>query len=72
MGRPRFPVSRLKSIPAPDSSLPAFERREKLREGSMKKRAGLIVKGDADEVAEELFQTLLREGWLDHLRKALV
>ena len=68
-GRLRFPVSRFKSVPAPDSSLPAFERREKLREGSMKKRAGVIVKGKADDVAEELFQTLLKNGWLDHMRK---
>jgi electron transfer flavoprotein alpha/beta subunit len=68
-GRLNFPASRLKFIAAPDSSLPAFERREKLREGSMKKRAGLVVKGETDYVAEELFRTLLAQGWLDHLRK---
>lgn len=68
-GRLGFPVSKPRYIAAPDSSLPAFERREKLREGSMKKRAGLVVKGGLDHVAEELFETLLREGWLDHLRK---
>jgi electron transfer flavoprotein beta subunit len=64
-----FPESRLKPVPAPDSSLPAFERREKLREGSMAKREGRIVRGEENSVVEEIFQTLLREGWLDHLRK---
>jgi electron transfer flavoprotein beta subunit len=71
-GRLSFPTSRLKYIAAPDSSLPAFERREKLREGSMRKRAAAIVRGEADDVAEALFQTLRGEGWLDHLRKAQV
>ena len=70
VGRLNFPASRLGPITAPDSSLPALDRREKLREGSMKKRAGVMVKGDADGVADDLFQTLLREGWLDHLCKA--
>ena len=68
-GRLRFPSSRMKPIAAPDSFLPAFERREHLREGSMKRRAGTIVRGEADDVAEELFQALLQGGWLDHLRK---
>jgi electron transfer flavoprotein beta subunit len=69
-GRLGFAASRLRHVPAPDSSLPAFERREKLREGSMKKRAGRVVKGEPDHVAEELFQTLLKNGWLDHLGKS--
>jgi len=68
-GRLNFPASRTIPIAAPDSSLPAFERREKLREGSMRKRAAVIVTGEAGDVAEKLFQTLLGEGWLDHLRK---
>jgi len=59
------PASRLRYIPAPDSSLPAYERRMLLLQGSMKKRQGRIVMGTEDEVAEMLFQTLLDEGWLD-------
>ena len=65
----RFPKARRKFIAAPDSSLPAYERREKLREGSIRRREGRIVKGGEDAVAEELFQALLQGGWLSHLRK---
>ena len=65
----RFPKARPQYIAAPDSSLPAFERREKLREGSMRRREGRVAKGPEDSVVEELFETLLRGGWLDHLRK---
>ncbi len=64
-----FPKARGKFIAAPDSSLPAYERREKLREGSIRRREGRIVKGGEDAVVEELFQALLHGGWLDHLRK---
>jgi len=64
-----FPKARGKFIAAPDSSLPACERREKLREGSIKRREERIVKGGEDVVVEELFQALLQGGWLDHLRK---
>jgi electron transfer flavoprotein beta subunit len=61
----RPPASRLRYIPAPDSSLPAYERRMQLLEGSMKKRQGRIVEGTEDEVVEALFRTLLDEGWLE-------
>lgn len=64
-----FPKARRKFIAAPDSSLPAYERREKLREGTIRRREGKIVKGEEDVVVEELFQALLQGGWLDHLRK---
>jgi len=65
----RFPSCRLKHLPAPDSSLPAYERREMLLQGSMLRREGKIVKGDEDSMVEEIFQTLLKHGWLNHLRK---
>jgi electron transfer flavoprotein alpha/beta subunit len=65
----RLPEPRLQFIQPPDSSLPAFERRRQIGEGTMQKRQGKIVKDKEDKVAEELFQTLLREGWLEHLRK---
>ncbi len=64
----RFPTPRLKTIPAPDSALPAFERIKKLIEGTIKLREGKVVKKDEDSVVEELFQILLKEGWLDHLK----
>ena len=64
------PKPRLKTIPAPDSTLPAFERIKQLIEGTIKPREGKIVKRDEDSIVEELFQILLKEGWLDHLKEA--
>jgi electron transfer flavoprotein beta subunit len=64
-----FPKPRLRSIPAPDSLLPAFERIRQLLEGTLKPREGKIIKDNEDSVVGELFQTLLTEGWLDHLKK---
>jgi electron transfer flavoprotein beta subunit len=66
------PKPRLKTIPASDSTLPAFERIKQLIEGTIKPRAGKIVKRDEDNMVEEFFQMLLTEGWLDHLKKAPV
>jgi electron transfer flavoprotein beta subunit len=66
----RPPKPRLKTIPAPDSALPAFERIKQLIEGAIKPREGKIVRRDDDSIVEELFQMLLKEGWLDHLKKA--
>jgi electron transfer flavoprotein beta subunit len=66
----RLPEPRLQFIQPPDSSLPAFERRQQMGEGSLQKRQGRIVRGDDNTVVEELFQALLHEGCLDHLRKA--
>jgi electron transfer flavoprotein alpha/beta subunit len=51
-----------------DSSLPAFERIQQLLQGSTSRREGRISRGSADELSDEVFRTLLREGWLDHLR----
>jgi hypothetical protein len=59
----------LKAIPAPDSSLPAFERIRKLLEGVLRPREGRLIQKDGEALAEEMFKTLLREGWLDHLWK---
>jgi electron transfer flavoprotein beta subunit len=67
-GTLRLPAPRLQFIQPPDSSLPAFERRHQIGEGFMQKRQGKIVRGKEDKVVEELFQTLLREGCLDHLK----
>ena len=66
----RLPNPRLKTIPAPDSSLPAFERIKQLIEGTIKPRDGKIVKRDEESIVEELFQTLRNEGWLNHLKKS--
>jgi electron transfer flavoprotein beta subunit len=65
----RFPEPRLEFIQAPDSSLPAFDRRLRLGEGSTAARQGRIVRGEMDAVAEELFETLRRQGWLEHLKR---
>jgi electron transfer flavoprotein beta subunit len=68
-GSLRLPAPGLQFIQPPDSSLPAFERRCQIGEGFAQKRQGRIVRGDENMVMEELFQTLLREGWLAHLKK---
>ena len=65
----RFPRPRLQTLPAPDVSLPTFERIKKLLEGTIQRRGGKIIQQDEDRLVEELFQTLLKEGWLDHLHK---
>ena len=65
----QFPVPKLQAMRAPDSSLPAFERRRRLGEGSGTKHQGKIVTGAEDLVVEELFQILLKHGCLDHLRQ---
>jgi electron transfer flavoprotein beta subunit len=62
------PASRLKYVTAPDSALPAYERRRQLLEGSIKKRLGKTVKAEEDQVVEALFRTLLDGGWLSKLR----
>lgn len=64
-----FPTPKLQAIQAPDSSLPAFERRRRVGEGSATKHQGKIIMGAEDLVVEELFQTLLQHGWLEHLRQ---
>ena len=65
----RFPKPRLKYIAPPDSSLPAHLRIKKLIEGKIKSREGKINIGSEDYLVEQLFQVLLKEGWLDHLHK---
>ncbi len=65
----QIPRPRLKFIAAPDSSLPGFERIQRLVEGIITGREGRLVRGAEDSVVEELFQTLLKGGWLNHLRK---
>jgi electron transfer flavoprotein beta subunit len=64
-----FPVPRSMYVAAPDSSLPGFERRERLKAGTMKKREGRIVATEEDILADDLFQTLLSQGWLKPLKE---
>ena len=64
--RPRRP--RLHPIVAPDPTLPAFDRILGLVAGSVKHREGRVVRRPAEEVAQEVFEILRDEGWLDHLR----
>ena len=65
----RFPVPKQQFIEPPDSSLSSFLRRSQLEKGGSEKRMGSIERCDPDSAAKKLFQILLREGWLDHLRK---
>jgi electron transfer flavoprotein beta subunit len=67
-GRLDRPRPGLRRVPAPDSSLPAFERIQQLLQGTTKRRKGRLIRGTGEELAEEVFQALLSEGWLDHLR----
>ena len=64
--RPRRP--RLHPVTPPDPTLPAFDRILGLVRGSVKHREGKVVRRPADEVAQEVFEVLRVEGWLDHLR----
>jgi electron transfer flavoprotein beta subunit len=63
---PRQP--RLHPVAAPDPTLPAFDRILALVQGSVKSRGGRVVCGSGAEVAQEVFEVLRDEGWLDHLR----
>jgi electron transfer flavoprotein beta subunit len=65
---PRRP--RLHPVTPPDPTLPAFDRILALVQGSVKSRGGRVVRGSGAEVAEEVFEVLSDEGWLDHLRPA--
>ena len=64
--RPRHP--RLHPAVPPDPTLPAFDRILALVGGSVKHREGRVVRRPAEEVAQEVFEVLRDEGWLDHLR----
>jgi electron transfer flavoprotein alpha/beta subunit len=67
-GRPRPRRPRLQHLAPPDPALPAFERIQKLLQGSVRHRGGRVVQLPADAIVDEIFQTLRDEGWLDHLR----
>ena len=64
--RPRHP--RLHPVIPPDPTLPAFDRILALVQGSVKHREGRVVRRPAEEVAQDVFEVLRDEGWLDHLR----
>ncbi len=63
----RQPLLKLRYAEAPDSSLPAHQRIRKLIEGTVSRREGRVVTGEADEVARAIVESLADEGWLDHL-----
>jgi electron transfer flavoprotein beta subunit len=64
--QPRRP--RLHPVAPPDPTLPAFDRILALVGGSVKHREGRVIRRPAAEVAQEVFEVLRDEGWLDHLR----
>lgn len=66
LAQPRHP--RLHPAAPPDPTLPAFDRILGLVSGSVKHREGRVVRRPAAEVAQEVFEVLRDEGWLDHLR----
>ncbi|OGO30338.1 MAG: hypothetical protein A2Z29_09765 [Chloroflexi bacterium RBG_16_56_11] len=59
-----YPRPRPVKVPPLDTSLPAFERILQLLQGGVSRRRGLRLAGDADELAEQLFQMLKAEGVL--------
>lgn len=67
-GRLRPPDPRLRPIPSPDPTASAFDRIGQLVRGSVRRREGTIVREFGDAAVEAVFQALLAEGWLDHLR----
>ena len=58
----------MRYIAAPDAAAPAFDRILQIVAGSVRRRAGRVVQGTDEQIAEEIFDCLVREGWLDHLR----
>jgi electron transfer flavoprotein beta subunit len=64
--RPRQP--RFHPVAAPDPALPAFDRILGLVRGSVRRREGRVVRRSAPETAQDVFEILRDEGWLDHLR----
>ena len=64
----RPPRPPMRHIAAPDASAPAFNRILQIVAGSVRRRAGRVVQGTDEQIAEEIFDCLVREGWLDHLR----
>jgi electron transfer flavoprotein beta subunit len=69
-GLARPPHPRLHPVAPPDPTLPAFDRILALVGGSVKHREGRVVRRPPAEVAQEVFEVLRDEGWLDHLRPA--
>jgi electron transfer flavoprotein beta subunit len=67
-GPPRSRRPRLHPVAPPDATLPAFDRILALLRGSVKHREGRVLQRPAEEVAQEVFEVLRDEGWLDHLR----
>ncbi len=62
---PRHP--RLHPVAPPDPALPAFDRILALIQGSVEHREGRVVRRPAEDVAQEVFEVLRDEGWLNHL-----
>lgn len=59
-----YPRPRPRKAPPLDSSLPAFERILQLLQGGIARRAGRMLPGDSEAVAEELFEMLKEAGVL--------
>ncbi len=57
-----YPRPRPKKVPTPESSLPAFERILKLLEGGISKRQGMMLEGNSQELADQLFELFIAEG----------
>ena len=64
-----FPRPRPKKVPAPESSLPAFDRILKLLEGGISKRQGMMLKGSSEEMADQLFELLIEEGVIESAKE---
>lgn len=63
-GSLRTPRPAVRRVPAPDPAAPAFDRIAEIVRGTVRQRDGRAATGSADELAEELFRTLLDGGWL--------
>jgi electron transfer flavoprotein beta subunit len=57
-----FPRPRPRKVPAPESTLPAFDRILRLLQGGLTRRRGQILRGSDEELVNQLYDLLVADG----------